>query len=932
MKHPLGRAIAAALFATALLTLSAAILSLPPLRAKAESSPFLLYVNGALASFDGGTLHADEENGAYYLQQNENEYLLVCPESNFNEYSDLYAGIGVPNMPITDLSPYGYGWNFGTQTGSFDIALSYSYLGEQREETISVYVMTETQEEGVWCSSDGWQTESGAFTGGNADGALTLLFQSEKDMLLTAETDGGEIHATVNGEEQILKSGSNLTVPSAAGTPTIIQLTYTGDGRAVINLSESQPVFLCLDYDERLGQVTTADGTPLSAGEHRFEKGTPLELSFSAYASVSSSLRPEETVSCASDGFTVGGEEQTGDKYEFTIMQDTSLSVRFRESLPSLPTGGTIGYRTADGLQTQTFADGGITTLTDVNELTASLPALNVGESCAVTRNGETLPLAIQNGRYFCTLTADKTQESYLLFTFSREGYLPAQLSLTLRICASVESISLCEDNVYERICAADGTIEQDYRLQAIVRYSDGTEEIIPLAYSESDAYIYESKLFNEDFSFETTATLCSSPADFAAYRAGVAALGDSDRPAEDAETLYRTYLALLSDRTPAEIAYAQSKLPIAEVLAAMLSAEDDLTMNAEETWDCLQTAFDARLNAIGLDSSLISAELYAEIAGERLTEENFALLWRGGSFPCFLLANGERVPAGVLHVRAKKITLNNLQKEFVYSGQEITPFDWERDLAGLLPSATADCFIVSYCTESLQPVSAIVGAGRYLVRVTIAHTDEYAFENGTIAEISVNVAKFDISSSIEITGISDGETLLSGEDFAIFAQISGFSAHFRQILTCDGISMNIETITSESLTKEGLYIYRILIDDPNYCGEASVSFRLVGDIAEAVSRLQSLLEEYEQAESEEQFSLLLEMRSVILSLADEEAANGSEAFAAVRAQCAAAWKEYALSAREEFERTFAAEQSAAALAAMNAVSALFAAVGKFTF
>ena len=930
MKHPLGRAIAAALFATALLTLSAAILSLPPLRAKAESPRFLLYVNGALASFDGGTLHADEENGAYYLQQNENEYLLVCPESNFNEYSDLYAGIGVPNMPITDLSPYGYGWNFGTQTGSFDIALSYSYLGEQREETISVYAMHETQTAGVWCSSDGWQTENGAFTGGNADGALTLLFQSEKDMLLTAETDGGEIHATVNGEEQILKSGSNLTVPSAAGTPTIIQLTYTGDGRAVINLSESQPVFLCLDYDERLGQVTTADGTPLSAGEHRFEKGTPLELSFSAYASVSSSLRPEETVSCALDGFTVGGEEQTGGGYAFTIMQDTSLSVRFRESLPSLPTGGTIGYRTADGLQTQTFADGGITTLTDVNELTASLPALNVGESCAVTRNGETLPLAIQNGRYFCTLTADKTQESYLLFTFSREGYLPAQLSLTLRICASVESISLCEDNVYERICAADGTIEQDYRLQAIVRYSDGTEEIIPLAYSESDAYIYESKLFNEDFAFETTATLCSSPADFAAYRAGVAALGDSDRPAEDAAALYRSYLALLSDRTTAEIAYAQSKLPIAEVLAAMLSAADDLTMNAEETWDSLQTAFDGRMCAI--DSSLISAELYAEIAGERLTEENFALLWRGGSFPCFLLANGECVPAGVLHVRAKKITLNNLQKEFVYSGQEITPFDWERDLAGLLPSATADCFIVSYCTESLQPVSAIVGAGRYLVRVTIAHTDEYAFENGTIAEISVNVAKFDISSSIEIAGISDGETLLSGEDFAIFAQISGFSAHFRQLLTCDGISMDIETITSESLTKEGLYIYQILIDDPNYCGEASVSFRLVGDIAEAVSRLQSLLGAYEQAESEEKLSLLLEMRSVILSLSGEEAANGSEAFAAVRAQCAAAWKEYALSAREEFERTFAAEQSAAALAAMNAVSALFAAVGKFTF
>ena len=930
MKHPLGRAIAAALFATALLTLSAAILSLPPLRAKAESSPFLLYVNGALASFDGGTLHADEENGAYYLQQNENEYLLVCPESNFNEYSDLYAGIGVPNMPITDLSPYGYGWNFGTQTGSFDIALSYHFLGEPREETISVYAMTETQEEGVWCSSDGWQAESGSFTGGNADGALTLLFQSEKDMLLTAETDGGEIHATVNGEEQILKSGSNLTVPSAAETPTIIQLTYTGDGRAVINLSESQPVFLCLDYDERLGQVTTADGAFLSAGEHRFEKGTPLELSFLPYEEVPSSLRPEETVSCAPDGFTVGGEEQTGGGYAFTIMQDTSLSVRFRESLPSLPTGGTIGYRTADGSQTKTFADGGIITLTDVNELTVSLPAPNVGESCAVTRNGETLPLAIQNGRYFCTLAADGTQESYLLFTFSREGYLPAQLSLTLRICASVESISLCEDNVYERICAADGTIEQDYRLQARVRYSDGTEEIIPLAYSESDAYIYESKLFNEDFTFETTATLRSSPADFAAYRAGVAALGDSDRPAEDAETLYRTYLALLSDRTPAEIAYAQSKLPIAEVLAAMLSAEDDLTMNAEETWDSLQTAFAERMSAI--DSSLVSAELYTEIAGGRLTEENFALLWRGGTFPCFLLANGERVQAGVLHVRAKKITLNNLQKEFVYSGQGITPFDWERDLAGLLPSATADCFIVSYCTESLQPVSAIIGAGRYLVRVTIAHTDEYAFENGAKAEISVNVAKFDISSSIEIIGISDGETLLSGEDFAIFAQISGFSAHFRQILTCDGISMDIETITSESLTKEGLYIYQILIDDPNYCGEASVSFRLVGDIAEAVSRLQSLLEEYEQAGSEEQLSLLLEMRSVILSLADGEAANGSEAFAAVRAQCAAAWKEYALSAREEFERTFAAEQSAAALAAMNAVSALFAAVGKFTF
>ena len=923
MKHPLGRAIAAALCASALLTLLAAILFLPPQRANAESPRFLLYVNDALASFSEETLYEDEENGAYYLKQDTNAYLLICPGSVFGDCSNLYAGIGEANMPIADLSPYGYGWDFGTQTGSFDVALSYHYLGEPREERISVRAMHETSTEGVWYSPDGWQAESGSFAGGNADGALTLLFQTEKDMLLTAETDGGDIKATVNGKEQILKSGSALSVP-AAGTSTTIRLTYTGDGKAVIRLSESQPVFLCLDYDERLGQVTTADGTPLSAGEHRFEKGTPLELSFSPYAAVSSSLRPEETVSCALDGFTVGGEERTGSGFTFTIAQDTSLNVRFREMLPSLPTGGTICCQSQDGSRTQTFADGDVITLTDVNEVTVSLPAPDVGEICTVTCNGGALPLAIQNGRYFCTLTADGTQESTLLFSFSREGYLPAQLSLTLRICASVEDISLCEDNVYERVYAADGTLEQDYRLQAIVRYSDGTEEIIPLAYSESDAYIYESTLFNEDFSFETTATLCSSPASFAAYRAGVAALGDSGRPAEDAAALYRSYLALLSGRTPAEIAYAQSKLPIADVLAAMLSAAEEMQLSAEETWDSLQTAFADRLS--GIDRSLVSVGLYTEIAGERLTEENFARLWRGGVFPCFLLANGECVQAGVLRVSAKQITLKNPHKEFVYSGKEIEPFDWDRDLAGLLPSASAGCFALSYFTEDGEPVAAVKGAGGYLVRVTILHTDEYTFEKGAKAEFSVNVAKYDISSYIEIIGISDGETIPLGEYFAIFAQISGFTAHFSQSLTCDGILMNVETITSESLTKEGLYIYRILIDDPNYCGETSVSFRLSGT-SDALPRLQSLLEEYERAEPADRFPLLLEMRSVILAASD-----GGETFAALCAQCAAAWKEYARAVREEFERTFAAEQRAAALAAMNAVSALFAAVGKFTF
>ena len=448
MKHPLGRAIAAALFAVALLVLWAAILSLPPQRARAESSAYGLYVNGTLAPFCEETLLSDEENGAYYLKQASNGYVLTFREDLLHDCANICAGIGAADVPVSYLHPYGYGWDFGTQTGSFEIAVAYDYLGARREEKVSVYAMRETQTEGVWYSSDGWRAEDGSFTGGSGDGALTLLFQNQTDMVLTAEA---EVHASVNGEERILNNGSPLSIP-AADTPTVIRLTYTGGGTAVIRLSESRPVFLYLDYDERLGMVTAADGTQIAAGGHRFEKGTPLELSFSAYVSVSSSLRPEETVSCVLDGFTVGGEEGTGDGYAFTIAQDTSMTVRFRESLPSLPTGGTVCFRTADGTQTRTFTDGALLTLTDASGIAVLLPAPDVGEDCSVTCNGEVLPLTVQNGRYRCEVTATEAQEYTLLFTLSREGYLPARLSLTLRICASVESISLCDDNKYERI------------------------------------------------------------------------------------------------------------------------------------------------------------------------------------------------------------------------------------------------------------------------------------------------------------------------------------------------------------------------------------------------------------------------------------------------------------------------------------------------
>ncbi len=354
----------------------------------------------------------------------------------------------------------------------------------------------------------------------------------------------------------------------------------------------------------------------------------------------------------------------------------------------------------------------------------------------------------------------------------------------------------------------------------------------------------------------------------------------------------------------------------------------NDITLSPYATWQDVAAALQFSVTEGELsEEHPLGVELSVIIDGQTLTEDNFSSLWKGGTHTVHITAggNGYTVSAtdGTLFVPPAAIGIANVRTEYIYSGSAVQPFDWKTNLTGLLPSAAADCFAVELLDETGKPVPSILNAGAYLLRVRIAHSDEYAFISGAQTQFYINMTKFDISNYIEIIGVKDSETLIFGDDFQIYVQISEYNVQFDCILEYDNISIDFEMIDSDDLVQSGVYSVRVVVSDENYCGEASVSFTLAEGFSEETDRLENLLQQFAAAEQAAQFGLLLQMREVLLSLSEQELAQAmdNERFAAAYAQCAEAWNAFENSAEDELADTMqSANVSAPALLVRTAM------------
>ena len=898
MKVTHARAVASVIGAAVFFSVHALACAAPALRAAAVTPPYDLFVGSTHVEYSSVFLKRDGD--VFYITPHSEPYFLYTYKDQLGDYASLRAGTGEA-LEYAAQQQNGYGWDLGQQAGSFDIRLAYYYLGEYAEDVISVRVAEETALSRVYAVAGDWQTDGTAFSGDAESGELTLLIKSDRDLRLEAE---GTVSVYTDGEAQQI----NGVLPLHASDGVSL-VTLSASSPARVRIAESEPVALTLSYNDMLGTVRAGDDL-LPPDTYSFEKGTRLSLSFLPQKSVSSSIRPEENVPCAFTGYSLGGSHGTEDTLSLTLNGDLALSVDFAEALPSLPSGGVVRFTASDGaFEKRSFTDGAALTLAGAKNAELLLPSPDAGETCTASINGNEQRLLPSEGYYRLPLSE---AENNIRINLAREGYLPATFSLSVRICASVTSVSLSEDNVYERIFDADGDILQDYSLSAVVSFSDGTEEVIPLSFSDGDGYLFTSTLSNPDHGFETQHTLFCSPASFALYREQAEAFAQAP-DTDTARQLLADYTALLEGHTEEEQAYARSKLPVASVLAALFSCP--LSCSADAAWEEVYSLLLSRLNDAGIPQGF--CEVFLSVGGERLTEENFSRLWKGGTFPVLLSANGETVQAASLLVPPKQISVNTFQTSFTYTGKPISPFDWEHDLQGLLPSAAEGDFSVRYLREDGSETDRICNAGKYFICLSVTDSSAYLFAPDTPTRFTVTVAKADLSEELLVSGIRGGETLTEGASLAL--QLN-FPLRYNLYLSRDG-----EPADPAAPLAAGNYTLRVVLRDDNYCGSTVLAFSVTIDGEDAADALEALLAQLEQAQPAERLSVLLTMRETASSALSQ--GIQTQRFLDVLARCKEAWRQYVNTVREELAGTPSpAANGASALAVLNDAACLIAA------
>lgn len=1139
MKHRLCR-IALPVFLLLALFLALAMLSANTSRRHADaqttfSSLFgLLWIDGTLAESNPYAFVTQHEE-TYYVLDDTHSYVFRCQNTeqlaNISDYSAAVGGR--PYTLIRDENSGLYGFDFGTQSGNFDIQFSYSdHGGAMVTETLHVRVVRELGEN-VWYSADGWEVREDTFTAGRGAGELTILSGGEEQMRAGVYTTAGSMTVCLDGETAQLQSGENVIIPAAEREFHAAVFSYAGEGTATVTLAENKPVQLLVRYDDSRGSVLDQTGTVIAPDTYvQYDYGTPVSLAFEAGSCVSS-IDGESQVNCRLESITVNGNPHAGTSFETVMTEDLAVEVSFIEELPRMPAGGTLLWETHEGTQMQqSFSAGEHAVLTDGNEITLQFAAPDVGERCTVKSGTAEEELSAADGVYSYTFSASD-EETALVFTLYKEGYVPYTFSLTVSVRPQIEHMELSPQNVYERIYDEDGAIKQDFLLCADVYYTDGTKETIPLTHTEqADTYVYESTIGNASYGFSASVRLSVFTQEMAQYSSDEAALARQTDITNAAAKLYEHYLSLRENRTEAELAYLSAQLNadfaaeivtnIAVGTVGSLSDHAELTLshadgssvtqrialsednfmtengallvtgtfeaefrgvpyqivwrgyaekpsvtvrvadktsvygdpilplsytiegevgsdfrvtlskesgNAVGTYKIVAAADDERyeitvlsgtytitprpvtftisdasvlygdylpkftysltqgtlfdeltviltapndgkpgsypitgtvsgdaaenyivtwvngtltiqtrpLTIAACDASLRSDATWADVCaalkytlssgtlaentqldvrlsvlidGETLTEENFSSLWKGGQHTIAIEAAAEgytiETREGTLTAEAQVLDIQAFETQFVYTGTEIHPFDWKTHLNGLLPSASVECFTVEILHEDGTPADKILLVGTYLLCISAAHSEEYAFSADTITQFEITVVKYDISDFIEINGVKENETLLIDENTEISASISEYNVKFYYVLEHGDNSTNLETITSENLNEAGLYTVRVVVEDDNYCGEAEVTFTVAESFSEVIGELSALLERMEEADAEECFSILVEIRNVLLHMSAEDLtlALQNETFASLYAQAAEAWATYADETKNTFTQT----------------------------
>ena len=302
------------------------------------------------------------------------------------------------------------------------------------------------------------------------------------------------------------------------------------------------------------------------------------------------------------------------------------------------------------------------------------------------------------------------------------------------------------------------------------------------------------------------------------------------------------------------------------------------------------------------VDGDDLNVEVYLVIGGTEITADNFRATFCGGTHTLTARFDNDNynisLQNGALSVTLPRVTVVDVQTQYVYSGSAIVPFHWETNISGKLPSADEYSFKATYYAAddvNRENPLQIVNAGDYVMVVSIVHTSAYQFADEAQTEFDIHVAKKDISDSISFVGIED--VLIITNEVFVSATADGYDVAI-------DVTLKRGETEVESVSVAGDYTATAVVNDVNYTGSKQRSFTAIADAYAKLNDFVQKVDKLDGTFTQAQAQLIVELRGIAQGFTQDELlqVENTPAFKTAYEEYKQAWTQFVQQATEKVE------------------------------
>ena len=336
-----------------------------------------------------------------------------------------------------------------------------------------------------------------------------------------------------------------------------------------------------------------------------------------------------------------------------------------------------------------------------------------------------------------------------------------------------------------------------------------------------------------------------------------------------------------------------------------------NLSMYNTDSWEKLAQMFAGQVREdIGADDLQVTYKVLVDKAENLfLTEENFAKEIRVGNFEIHATSANANYNVtfnvGTLSVTLPKVAVGEICQNYTFNPQGLSVFNWQTQIADYIPSlATESTFNAKLMQGddvilSGSVIEGVVPAGEYTLVIEIVHTGKFNWQDGAVTEYAISVAKMDISNTIVSLGFQNGGWLTNSASGVSAMVQDNFDIYVDTVLSMDGVAMS-------DLSQCGNYTMIATIDDADYCGQATFSFRVIQDIAPTMANLNTMLNDYSREQDfATRLSKLTQMVEFVATLNTQDAElqiNNNIIYKQLIQKVSTNWTEYVEDCKQDVE------------------------------